>query len=86
MAVRGAGAAVVASVVIARTHQLCNNQRCGYGMGVALDFRFLAGTCCRGLSAQLLSLRADVMVPTSLLDFRTGQCDIDIGMQFPPAF
>ena len=48
MAVRGAGAAVVAGIVVARTHQLCHNSRCGNGMWFALDFRFLAGTCCGG--------------------------------------
>ena len=86
MAVRGAGAAVVAGIVVARTHQLCHNSRCGNGMWFALDFRFLAGTCCSGLSAQLLFLRAHAMVPTPLLAVWNCQFGIDIVMQFPSAF
>ena len=49
-------------------------------MWFALDFRFLAGTCCGGLSAQLLSLRASAMVPTPLLAVRIGQCRITHGL------
>ena len=86
MAVRGTGAAVVAGVVVARTHQLCNNQRCDNGMELTLDFRFLAGTCCSSLSAQLISLRAHTMVPSSLLVVWNYQFCIGIVLQCSPAF
>lgn len=84
MAVLGAGTAAVVGVAVARTGQLCNNQRRGDGMGLALDFRILAGSCTGSLSAELLPLRADAVVLPSLLVLRTCQRQFDTGLQLSP--
>ena len=50
MAVRGAGATVVAGIVVARTYQFCYDSRHSSGMGLVDGVSFLVGSGNSGLS------------------------------------